>query len=65
VNLEIQRLNALAEEWFRKHDNDAGWDIPLPNADTIFPMASKVIPLGWAIAIPNNFVGLLVGRSST
>lgn len=65
MNLEIQKLNDLAEEWYRKHNNDAGWDIPSPITDTIFPMASKVIPLGWAVAIPENHVGLLTGRSST
>lgn len=65
MNLEIQKIKYLAETWYRKHDNDAGWDIPLPNDDTIFPMATKVIPLGWAVAIPDNYVGFLMGRSST
>lgn len=49
---------------FKKHDDDAGFDIRLPEDVTIKPKGSAFVDLKVAVEIPKNHVGILLNRSS-
>ena len=48
----------------RKHEEDGGLDIFMPNGFTINPHETLCIPLGIGVMIPHGYVGQLVARSS-
>jgi len=48
----------------RARDGDAGIDLIAAQDCTIYPMDSKVIPLGVAMKIPDGMYGMLIHRSS-
>lgn len=48
----------------RKHKEDAGLDIFMPEAFTIKPGETLCLPLGFGVQIPHGYVGQLVSRSS-
>lgn len=48
----------------RKHEEDGGLDIFMPNDFTIKPNETLCLPLGIGVMIPHGYVGQLVARSS-
>lgn len=48
----------------RKHEEDGGLDIFMPNGFTIKPNETLCLPLGIGVMIPHGYVGQLVARSS-
>lgn len=58
-NLNTPKLPAKA------HADDAGFDIVSPQSAILEPGAAMSLPLGFAMAIPAGYVGLMVPRSST
>jgi dUTP pyrophosphatase len=51
------------KELFKKHKNDAGWDIYSTARIVIPPKLSAIIPTKLHVAIPEGCVGLLWSRS--
>ncbi len=47
----------------RAHEGDAGLDLASPSAVTLAPMERKLVMLGFSVAIPDGFAGLVCPRS--
>lgn len=49
---------------FRKHDSDAGLDLPVAERTVIWPHSTVKVPTGLAFALPGNTWGDIRPRSS-
>jgi dUTP pyrophosphatase len=49
---------------FRRHEDDAGWDLYSPITITIKPGKTETIDLGLSFEVPWGYHGLIVERSS-
>jgi len=47
----------------RAHEDDAGLDLSTPDEITLAPISRKLVKLGFSIAVPKGFVGLVCPRS--
>ena len=64
TKLAIKRLNPEAKVPTRAHAGDAGLDLYSLNDVTLTPHEPVRVPLGVAMAIPENHVGMICDRSS-
>lgn len=62
-SIDIEILDSRAEVPVRAHEGDAGFDLIALNGDTLMPGRTSKFPLGIAVAIPNDCVGLVAPRS--
>lgn len=61
--MEVMRLSESAILPQRAHQGDAGLDLFTPVEIILTPLQRKLVKLGFAIAIPEGFVGMVCPRS--
>ncbi|HBJ81586.1 dUTP diphosphatase [Pseudothermotoga sp.] len=49
---------------YKKHHNDAGWDLKSKTDTILYPGETKIIPTGVTTEIPKGYVGIVKPRSS-
>ena len=60
----IFQLDKGAYKPLKAHQNDAGFDLFTPQEFVLKAKTTKIIDTGVHVAIPQGFVGLVLGRSS-
>jgi dUTP pyrophosphatase len=61
--MEFQRLSSSAKLPERAHEGDAGLDLFTPVEIILTPLQRKLVKLGFAVAIPEGYMGMVCPRS--
>ncbi len=62
--MKIKLINFSGGKPVRKHYNDAGADVAVPNYTEFPPHSATKVPLGFGVEIPDGFMGCIFPRTS-